>query len=131
MWSFGAGLTQPIFEGGRLRAQVDQVTAQQQQSLEAYRKTVQGAFREVNDALVSVGRNADAEDAYTRAMNAAKRALQLAQARYDAGYSPYLEVLTAQRTANDATVAWIQNRQARLTATVDLFKALGGGWKGA
>ena len=131
VWSFGAGLTQPIFEGGRLRAQVDQVTAQQQQSLEAYRKTVQGAFREVNDALVSVGRNADAEDAYTRAMNAAKRALQLAQARYDAGYSPYLEVLTAQRTANDATVAWIQNRQARLTATVDLFKALGGGWKGA
>ena len=53
------------------------------------------------------------------------------QARYDAGYSPYLEVLSAQRTANDATVAWIQNRQARLTATVDLFKALGGGWKGA
>lgn len=131
VWSFGAGLTQPIFEGGRLRAQVDQVTAQQQQTLEAYRKTVQGAFREVNDALVSVGRNADAEDAYTRAMNAAKRALQLAQARYDAGYSPYLEVLSAQRTANDATVAWIQNRQARLTATVDLFKALGGGWKGA
>ena len=131
VWSFGAGLTQPIFEGGRLRAQVDQITAQQQQSLETYRKTVQGAFREVNDALVSVGRNADAEDAYTRAMNAAKRALQLAQARYDAGYSPYLEVLTAQRTANDATVAWIQNRQARLTATVDLFKALGGGWKGA
>ena len=131
VWSFGAGLTQPIFEGGRLRAQVDQVTAQQQQTLEAYRKTVQGAFREVNDALISVGRNADAEDAYTRAMNAAKRALQLAQARYDAGYSPYLEVLSAQRTANDATVAWIQNRQARLTATVDLFKALGGGWKGA
>ena len=131
VWSFGAGLTQPIFEGGRLRAQVDQITAQQQQSLETYRKTVQGAFREVNDALVSVGRNADAEDAYTRAMNAAKRALQLAQARYDAGYSPYLEVLSAQRTANDATVAWIQNRQARLTATVDLFKALGGGWKGA
>ena len=131
VWSFGAGLTQPIFEGGRLRAQVDQVTAQQQQTLEAYRKTVQGAFREVDDALVSVGRNADAEDAYTRAMNAAKRALQLAQARYDAGYSPYLEVLSAQRTANDATVAWIQNRQARLTATVDLFKALGGGWKGA
>ena len=55
----------------------------------------------------------------------------VAQARYDAGYSPYLEVLTAQRTANDATIAWIQNRQARLTATVDLFKALGGGWKGA
>lgn len=131
IWSLGAGITQPIFEGGRLRAQVEQVTAQQKQSLESYRKSVQSAFREVNDALVSVRQNTEAEDAYTRAMNAAKRALQLAQARYDAGYSPYLEVLTAQRTANDATVAWVQNRQARLTSSVDLFKALGGGWKGS
>jgi len=131
IWSLGAGITQPIFEGGRLRAQVEQVSAQQKQSLETYRKTVQGAFREVNDALVGVGKSAEAEDAYTRAMDAARRALHLAQARYDAGYSPYLEVLSAQRTANDATVAWVQNRQARLGATVDLFKALGGGWKKA
>jgi outer membrane protein, multidrug efflux system len=129
IWSLGAGITQPIFEGGRLRAQVEQVTAQQKQSLESYRKSVQTAFREVNDALVSVRQNSEAEDAYTGAMSAAQRALQLAQARYDAGYSPYLEVLTAQRTANDATVAWVQNRQARLTSSVDLFKALGGGWK--
>jgi len=131
IWSLGAGITQPIFEGGRLRAQVEQVTAQQKQSLESYRKSVQTAFREVNDALVSVRQNSEAEDAYAGAMNAAQRALQLAQARYDAGYSPYLEVLTAQRTANDATVAWVQNRQARLTSSVDLFKALGGGWKGS
>ncbi|WP_374266219.1 efflux transporter outer membrane subunit [Zoogloea sp.] len=131
IWSFGAGLTQPIFEGGRLRAQVDQITAQQKQSLEAYRKASYTAFREVNDALVKVRETGEAEDAYGRAMNAAQRALQLAQVRYDGGYSPYLEVLTAQRTANDATLAWVQNRQARLGATVELFKALGGGWKGS
>lgn len=129
VWSVGAGLTQPIFEGGRLRAQVDAVTAQQKQSLEAYRKTVQTAFREVNDALAAVRVNGEAEDAYTTARDAAQKALKLAQARYDSGYSPYLEVLTAQRTANDATVAWVQNRQARLSSAVDLFKALGGGWK--
>ena len=129
VWSFGAGLTQPIFEGGRLRAQVDQVTAQQKQSLESYRKAAQSAFREVNDALVKLRQSGDAEDAYGRAMNAAQRARQLAQARYDGGYSPYLEVLTAQRTANEATVAWVQNRQARLGASVELFKALGGGWE--
>lgn len=131
IWSIGAGITQPIFEGGRLRAQVEQVSAQQVQTLETYRKTVQTAFREVSDALVAVQRNGDAEDAFTRARDASARALQLAQARYDGGYSPYLEVLTAQRTANDATVAWVQNRQARLNATVDLIKALGGGWKGS
>ena len=129
VWSIGAGLTQPIFEGGRLRAQVEQVSAQQKQSLEAYRKSVQTAFREVNDALVTVRQNAEAEDAYGKAMTAAQRALKLAQARYDSGYSPYLEVLTAQRTSNDATLAWVQNRQARLSSSVDLFKALGGGWK--
>lgn len=129
VWSVGAGLTQPIFEGGRLRAQVDAVSAQQKQTLEAYRKTVQTAFREVNDALASIRVNGEAEDAYTTARNAAQNALKLAQARYDSGYSPYLEVLTAQRTANDATVAWVQNRQARLSSAVDLFKALGGGWQ--
>lgn len=129
VWSVGAGLTQPIFEGGRLRAQVDAVSAQQKQSLEAYRKTVQTAFREVNDALASIRVNSESEDAYTTARNAAQNALKLAQARYDSGYSPYLEVLTAQRTANDATVAWVQNRQARLSSAVDLFKALGGGWQ--
>ena len=123
-----AGITQPIFEGGRLRAQVDQVTAQQKQSLESYRKAAYTAFREVNDALVKVRQSGGTEDAYTNAMKAAKRALQLAQVRYDGGYSPYLDVLTAQRTANDATLAWVQNRQARLSATVELFKALGGGW---
>ena len=85
----------------------------------------------MNDALVKVRETGEAEDAYGRAMNAAQRALQLAQVRYDGGYSPYLEVLTAQRTANDATLAWVQNRQARLGATVELFKALGGGWKGS
>ncbi|HRH72748.1 MAG TPA: efflux transporter outer membrane subunit, partial [Zoogloea sp.] len=129
VWSIGAGLTQPIFEGGRLRAQVEQVSAQQKQSLEAYRKSVQTAFREVNDALITVRQSGDSEVALGQAMQAAKRSLQLAQARYDSGYSPYLEVLTAQRTSNDATLAWVQNRQARLSSSVDLFKALGGGWK--
>ena len=129
VWALGAGITQPIFEGGRLRAQVDQVTAQQKQVAEAYRKAVYTAFKETNDALASLRVGADAEDTLTRALNAAKRNLMLAQARYDGGYSPYLEVLTAQRSANDAALAWIQNRQARLAASVDLFRALGGGWQ--
>ena len=108
---------------------MDQVTAQQKQAVEAYRKAVYSAFKETNDALASLRVGADAEDTLARALNAAKRNLMLAQARYDGGYSPYLEVLTAQRSANDAALAWIQNRQARLAASVDLFRALGGGWQ--
>ena len=60
---------------------------------------------------------------------AARNALALSNARYQAGYSPYLEVLDAQRTANDAELAFVRNRQARLAFSVDLMKALGGGWK--
>jgi multidrug efflux system outer membrane protein len=51
--------------------------------------------------------------------------------RYEAGYSPYLEVLDAQRTANVSELAALRNRQALLSATVDLMKALGGGWSNA
>jgi multidrug efflux system outer membrane protein len=61
-------------------------------------------------------------------LRAAREALRISQIRYDAGYSGYLEVLDAQRTLNGAELASIQNRQARLAASVDLMKALGGGW---
>lgn len=61
---------------------------------------------------------------------AARNALRLARLRYDAGYSAYLEVLDAQRTASDAELAFLRNRQSRLVASVDLMKALGGGWSG-
>jgi len=54
--------------------------------------------------------------------------LRLARLRYEAGYSAYLEVLEAQRAANEAELAFVRNRQSRLAASVDLMKALGGGW---
>ncbi len=62
-------------------------------------------------------------------LDAARNALELSTLRYQSGYSPYLEVLDAQRTANDAELAFVRNRQARLAFSVDLIKALGGGWK--
>ena len=62
-------------------------------------------------------------------LEAARNALELSRIRYESGYSPYLEVLDAQRTANDAEIAFVRNRQARLAFSVDLMRALGGGWK--
>ena len=66
-----------------------------------------------------------------REVQAARNALELSTLRYESGYSPYLEVLDAQRTANDAELAYVRNRQARLAFSVDLMKALGGGWNPA
>ena len=125
----GVGLNLPLFDAGRLDAQVDQVSAQQKQALAAYQKAVQSAFKEVNDALVVLRRSAERDTQLDAQVTAAARALKLAQARYQAGYSPYLEVLDSQRSLNDATLSLLRNRQARLAATVDLFLALGGGWR--
>jgi multidrug efflux system outer membrane protein len=89
---------------------------------------VQTAFREVDDALVSVKQNTEREAALDQSRQSAQRALQISENRYKAGYSAYLDVLDSQRVYNDAALNYIQSRQARLVSSVDLFKALGGGW---
>jgi len=129
IWSGGLGLNLPIFDSGRLNARLDQATAQQKQALASYEASVQTAFREVNDALVTLRQNTEREDALRSSKEASEKALQIADNRYKSGYAGYLDVLDSQRVYNDASLAFIQSRQARLTATVDLFKALGGGWK--
>ena len=76
-----------------------------------------------------VHEGAEGEKAETQRVEAAKKTLALAEVRYESGYSPFIEVLDAQRNFNDAQLAYIGQRQSRLSAAVSLFKALGGGWK--
>jgi multidrug efflux system outer membrane protein len=129
IWSFGFGLTLPIFDWGRIGARVDAAQAREHQLVAAYQKSIETAFREVADALTSSQMSADAEEDLRVRADAARNSFKLAQLRYEAGYSAYLEVLDAQRTLNEADLAVVRNRQARLAASVDLMKALGGGWK--
>lgn len=129
IWSGGLSLHLPIFDSGKLDAKVDQASAKQKQTLAQYESTIQNAFREVNDALVNLRQNTDREAALARSTDAAKKALEVSNNRYQSGYSAYIDVLDAQRTYNDAGLAYVQSRQARLIASVDLFKALGGGWQ--
>lgn len=129
IWTGGLSLNLPIFDSGRLNSRVDQASAKQKQALASYEAAVQNAFREVNDALVNLRQNAEREAALNRGQEAAKKALEVSENRYKSGYSAYLDVLDAQRVYNDTALAFIQSRQARLVATVELFKALGGGWK--
>lgn len=128
-WSGGLSLFMPIFNAGRLSAHVDEISAQQKQAAASYLKTVQTAFKEVSDALVTAEESRQGEAAQASQLAAAKQTLTLAQARYEAGYSRYLEVLDAQRSANDSSLGFIRSRQAQLAAAVDLYKALGGGWQ--
>jgi outer membrane protein, multidrug efflux system len=128
IWSIGFALAQPIFTWGRLTAEVDATTARQKQALFGYQKSIQTAFREVSDALVNVGQTSAMEIDLQSSVDAARDALRLSTERYESGYSAYLAVLDAQRTLNTSQLALIRNRQALLSASVDLMKALGGGW---
>ena len=130
IWSFGLGLDLPIFDSNRRQSRVEQAEARQKQALAQYQTAIQNAFKEVNDALISRRLNAEREQAYIRSENSAKQALSVAENRYKSGYSAYLEVLDAQRVHNDASLAVVQAKQATFLATVELFKALGGDWKG-
>lgn len=128
IWSMGLGVVGPIFDSGRYAARTEQAEARARQAAANYEKAARNAFREVADALSNVQRSGEAQrDLETRAARALET-LRLARLRYEAGYSGYLEVLDATRTANDAALALVRNRQAHLVYTVDLMNALGGGW---
>jgi multidrug efflux system outer membrane protein len=129
VWSLTAGIVAPIFDAGRREARVEQATARREQAVANYQRAIEAGFREVSDALVNVQQTSEAETDLSERLQAARNALELSTIRYESGYSPYLEVLDAQRTANDAELAFVRNRQSRLAFSVDLMKALGGGWK--
>lgn len=129
--SLAAGLTAPIFEGGRLEAQEDASRARYRELVANYSKTVLSAFRDAEVAL-------SAADLYNRqyqfarqALDEATRAYQLAEARYRVGAVDFISVLDAQRSVFSATDSVAQANLARLSALVDLYEALGGGWDGS
>lgn len=128
IWSIGLDATMPIFDAGKYTARTRQAEARQRQALALYQKSVETAFREVADALTNVQLSAAEVGDLQAKVEAARNAHRLARLRYDSGYGTYLDVLDAQRTVNAAELALVQNRQQQLTYSVDLMKALGGGW---
>ncbi len=128
VWSIGPALLLPLFDGGRNVARTSQARAQAQGAAVGYQKAVQTAFRETADALVGAQQGALQETEVEAQRKAAAETLRIATRRFEAGYSGYLEVLDAQRGAQDAELAFVRARQARLDASVAVFKALGGGW---
>ncbi|MFZ6647023.1 efflux transporter outer membrane subunit [Undibacterium sp. TJN25] len=128
MWNLGAGLTQPIFRAGAIGAVVQGAEARKNQALAQYVQTVQGAFRDVHDALTNIQSDEQIMESTTRRVAALKDSLRLAQLRYDNGYSSSLEVLNAQRDLLQAQANLIDTKRAHLAAVVSLYKAVGGGW---
>ena len=127
-WSIGPRLYLPIFQGGRNRANLARSRAAYEEAVAGFRQQVLVAFREVQDALTATRLLAEESAAQDRALASARRAVGLAQTRYDAGFVSYLEVIEAQRTALATERAATQLTARRLNASVALIKALGGGW---
>jgi len=128
IWGVAGGLVQPLFDGGRLRANRDRVEAAWQENLAGYRERLLVAFREVEDALAALRYLDVQHEALTRASARARRAEQLADARYRAGLVTVLDVVDAQRSRLQAERQYNAVWSQQLLASVALVKALGGGW---
>lgn len=129
IWSIAASLAQPLIGLKAIEANVESKTAARDQLVVSYQQTVQTAFKETHDGLVANQTTRDVLAAQTERRTKLERALDLAGLRYRSGYSPYLEVLDAQRQLLQAqTLQILAARDVRL-AVVDLAKALGGGWE--
>ncbi len=128
LWSVGPSLSQTLFDFGRRRAQVQESEAFYDSQVAAYRQTVLGAFQEVEDNLAAL-RILEAEAAQQQVtVTTAEQALQLEIERYKAGTVSYLDVITTQTIALTNERAAVEILRNRMTATVQLVRAMGGGW---
>jgi multidrug efflux system outer membrane protein len=127
-WSFTGDVAGPIYTGGGLTAAVDQAEARREQSLANYELVIQNAFRDVEDSLAAVRNSQHLVDTLAQQVVSLSRALELATARYENGYSDYLEVLDTERALFAAQLQLASARGSYHRALVNLYRALGGDW---
>jgi multidrug efflux system outer membrane protein len=129
IWTYAAALTQPIFEGGKLKANLHIAESQQRQALLTYMQTVQKAFGDVSDSLADVQKYKEVrmrDDEYVHDLD---ESVRLANMRYDGGVTTYLEVLQAQQALFAEQLTLAQSRGNEFQSVVQLYRALGGGWQ--
>jgi multidrug efflux system outer membrane protein len=129
-WSAAAAVVQPVFTAGRTRSQVKLADARRQEAILVYQQTIQQAFREVSDALVGYHRTRELREAQEQLVRAAQDARRLADLRYQGGASSYLEVLDSDTRLFAAELDLVRAQLGELSAFVEIYRALGGGWQG-
>jgi outer membrane protein, multidrug efflux system len=122
-------LTQTIFRAGKIRSNVRFAEAQQQATLLFYEQTIQGAFRDVSDALIAYRKSREFRTQEELLFQSAQDSARLSHMRYSGGVTGYLEVLTNETNAFSAELGLVQAQLNELSAVVQLYKALGGGWQ--
>jgi len=129
MWSAGPSISIPLFAGGKNRFNLQKSKAQHDEALAMYRQAFLGAVADVETSLSSLRHLSIQSAAQHRARESSERAASLAKTRYESGTSPYLDVIEANRTALITQRATAQIAGQRLSASISLIKALGGGWE--
>ena len=129
MWSYGPKIHVPIFSGNKNRFNLSRSQAAHDEALAVYRQTFLSAIAEVETSLSSLRHLQSESSSLQRARTSAERAAGLARTRYESGTSPYLDVLSADRTSLNTQLASVRVSGKRLIATVSLIKAIGGGWE--
>ena len=129
LWSLAGSVTQPIFEGGRLKSNVHLAEAQHDQMLLTYQQTIQGAFRDVSNGLIAYRKNREFRIQEEHLLESAQDAARLSEVRFKAGTTDYLEVLTNETNSFSAELGVAQAQANELIALVQLYQALGGGWQ--
>ncbi|ADC72410.1 RND efflux system, outer membrane lipoprotein, NodT family [Thioalkalivibrio sp. K90mix] len=129
-WGVGATVAGPLFDFGRARARVETAEALRDQAETRYAMTMTQAFREVRDALVLYEATDERVGAVRRQVQAIQETRDLAEIRYEEGFTGFIELLDAERALLDAELALSEALRDRLNATATLFKAMGGGWDG-
>ena len=127
-WSLGAGLLGPLFDGGLRKSALEAAVAQWDVTRASYVKTVQSAFREVADDLISVQKLRDQRAADEKQVASLLEAFTLSKRRFDDGLAAYFEVLDAQRDLFPAEISLQQVKREQAVVLIDLYRALGGGW---
>ena len=128
-WSIGGGLLTPVFQGRRLNEEHRAAVARWEQEKVRYEASVTNAFVEVSTALVAYQKLAEIEEEQARAVASYRQAVRLSNDRYLSGLADYLEVLEAQQQQLTAESSRARTRFDRLASLVQLYKALGGGWR--
>ena len=128
IYTAAAGLTQPIFEGGRLLGNLDLQKGRQDELLQNYRKAVISGFADVENALDAIRRTAERERLQREVVTSSRRAFDISEQRLREGTVDLVTVLQTQQTLFQAEDALVQARLAHVQAIVSLYQALGGGW---
>ena len=126
--NLATNLTSPIFDAGRIRANIEAASAIEEQAIDAYRSTVLTALAETENALIACRRSAERLASLEKATQLARESDQLARQRYEAGEIDFLDVLDSQRTLLALEDSLLTTRTDRTTAYIRLYQALGGGW---